>query len=791
MIEGKLIWNGKSLQVQYLSKKGKDTVVNPKQEAFSAAIIQKQGNPKQLHEQTVEIELGPNGQPSSIVLKGEDEVQPDEIQLNPGDFHNPYNFVPALDRSKVTGELGDRCPDGHHVYRSDRWSGSIAVKVTTITPLLIPDAERSTTGQDPSHKILPLRMVDGKPYLALTSLKGMLRSAYEAVTNSRLSVFEGHEERLFYRMNAGDGLSLVPVRIEDGQARLMMGTTSRFPALQQNGRWNISGNMYAAWLPRYDRNTGAIANLAVKYPDRTLPQHGQQVSVWLEEYQKTRNGNPTFKYWRVVKIVPHGIAIGAAPNPGRIRGSHEPTGTEMIQVGGYVCITNANAQNKHDERVFFYGSEATGQLVPIKSSVKADWKQLIQNYGEIHQDDQPDCATQWSRHILNAAGESKLEDGTLCYAYVEQQNNRTVIRQLYPVMIARKLFPESPSHLLSTSLKSAEVMEKLSPADRVFGWVSQDGTGKDSAYKGQLRVHEVNCTTPAAKASQIFQTPLPLAILGAPKPQQSRFYLAKDQKGTALTDGTAKVDGYTHDKTPALRGRKVYPHHRGLPNGYWDNPLDDRTQQAQEDRYQEYRRPKKMNDRRQLQEQQDSQNRSITGWVNPGTEFTFKIDVVNLSDVELGALLYLLKLPIDQFHRLGGGKPLGFGSVRLSVDENTSDLRTGLQWCDFYASLQAKSRDLIDWNCPIESFKQSIELSYGTFKRVSFITAFEKSTKGYEGPVHYPRVTERPDPEGKSYEWFVTNEGQPRSKRLSLPNLGGPALPMKPMNEQAAQREYR
>jgi hypothetical protein len=33
MIEGTLIWNGKSLQVRYKSKKGKDVIVNPKQEA--------------------------------------------------------------------------------------------------------------------------------------------------------------------------------------------------------------------------------------------------------------------------------------------------------------------------------------------------------------------------------------------------------------------------------------------------------------------------------------------------------------------------------------------------------------------------------------------------------------------------------------------------------------------------------------------------------------------------------------------------------------------------------------
>ncbi|NEO28562.1 MAG: TIGR03986 family CRISPR-associated RAMP protein, partial [Kamptonema sp. SIO4C4] len=115
-------------------------------------------------------------------------------------FHNPYNFVPALPRDGVRGELGDRTPIGHGCYYENHWSGRIAVKLTTVTPLLIPDAAEMTDNND--HKTYPVRLgADGKPYLPPTSLKGMLRSAYEAVTNSRLSVFEKHDARLAYRMS--------------------------------------------------------------------------------------------------------------------------------------------------------------------------------------------------------------------------------------------------------------------------------------------------------------------------------------------------------------------------------------------------------------------------------------------------------------------------------------------------------------------------------------------------------------------------------------------------------------
>ncbi|NJM47654.1 MAG: hypothetical protein HC860_17045 [Alkalinema sp. RU_4_3] len=115
-------------------------------------------------------------------------------------FHNPYNFVPALPRG-TSGELGDREPVGHHAYLCNYWSGSISIKLKTKTPLLISDTLKPGDEADNGHKTYDLRMIDGKPYLSPTSIKGMLRAAYEAVTNSRLSVFVGHDDRLAYRMS--------------------------------------------------------------------------------------------------------------------------------------------------------------------------------------------------------------------------------------------------------------------------------------------------------------------------------------------------------------------------------------------------------------------------------------------------------------------------------------------------------------------------------------------------------------------------------------------------------------
>jgi len=50
-------------------------------------------------------------------------------------------------------------------------------------------------------------------------------------------------------------------------------------------------------------------------------------------------------------------------------------------------------------------------------------------------------------------------------------------------------------------------------------------------------------------------------------------------------------------------------------------------------------------------------------------EFKGRIRFENLSSVELGALLFAIDLPENCAHKLGMGKPLGLGSVKITIDE--------------------------------------------------------------------------------------------------------------------------
>ncbi|MFD0661291.1 hypothetical protein [Thermocatellispora tengchongensis] len=183
------------------------------------------------------------------------------------------------------------------------------------------------------------------------------------------------------------------------------------------------------------------------------------------------------------------------------------------------------------------------------------------------------------------------------------------------------------------------------------------------------------------------------------------------------------------------------------------------------------------------QDQRDKQNRSITGWVKPGTTFRFTIDVRDLDDIELGALAWLLTLPDGHFHRLGLGRPLGFGSVRLAIDPSRTTLHSAADYVAYYRTLSGTLPET-DGHKVLQSagdmFDQIVENSpsLGAIR-----DAFQVVTSGDPNiPVHYPRVLGNklspnapapPDPRGRNFEWFTQNErtGQdaPKGTRRSLP----------------------
>jgi len=718
------------------------------------------------------------GQPKRVRLKGEEwKVRAAEVPAGysslAGQFENPYNFVPAWPRDTDRGGLADGKPVGHHRYHPKHWTGSIRVKLATVTPLLIPDNGREHAG---GHKVFDVRTdVSGAPYLPPTTVKGMLRSMYESVTNSRMAIFKDHDDSLAFRNPARGDVDFIPARVrDDGHLELLYGMDDK--------------SQRAAWIPAsYRREIGDLIQHGEK-PSKN--KHGQKVWAWIELWQHQRG----FKFWRVVAISPDESIkqkhFRSSPKKGD---RSSPVSGEPLQfVQGWLCINNQNMANKHDERLFFAKNAAESKAIPLNDEIKAKWRTLITDYRLANKREldnklpRPSALKygEFSRHIQTAGekpSQNDLTPGTLCYLKVDDVKAPKKVLAIYPVLISRELYQSAPGQLQHSSNLPALDLEQLSPADRVFGWVKQGGHGQ---HKGQLRIGTVTCVQ---GKSVIEKFPgIPLAILGAPKPAQSRFYAAKNVQGEPYAKGEAKAKTYLAGQ--GLRGRKIYPHQaQSVQSDYWKTtgalpPLKPGEQKI----YREWK---------QAEGAQSDQNRSITAWVKPGSEFTFDIDVNNLSDMELGALLWLLNLPEQHYHRLGGGKPLGFGSIRLKMEN--LELRDGetlaAEYRAFGEAASANNKMIASIESAagvIEAYQRTFLKSFpkagvARFEEHPIIRAFLNAAKGSGLPVHYPRSSQQPNAEGKNYEGFVANEKVDRGKLqhgYALPPLenddrGLPILP--------------
>ncbi|HCF19277.1 MAG TPA: TIGR03986 family CRISPR-associated RAMP protein, partial [Rhodospirillum rubrum] len=141
----------------------------------------------------------------------------------PGEFLNTYHFVPVRDGGPTLGPThdlenvrvalaNDRAGAKEwDIWSHDRWhdghlSGRITCTLTTEDPLVI-GAEQKRGENGETCTIVAPYLLDGKPAIPPTTLKGMLSALIEAATNSAMRVLD--DRALSVRQDMNKALSAI------------------------------------------------------------------------------------------------------------------------------------------------------------------------------------------------------------------------------------------------------------------------------------------------------------------------------------------------------------------------------------------------------------------------------------------------------------------------------------------------------------------------------------------------------------------------------------------------------
>jgi hypothetical protein len=176
-------------------------------------------------------------------------------------------------------------------------------------------------------------------------------------------------------------------------------------------------------------------------------------------------------------------------------------------------------------------------------------------------------------------------------------------------------------------------------------------------------------------------------------------------------------------------------------------------------------------------------------------DFFFHIDFDNLTEEELGLLLYAIEPDAKFHHKLGMGKPLGLGSVKVQVlgyfriDRMNRYSVSGLRSQRYStAALSPVGKELLDtgrWpsrypaetaapaaaGSPLGDAREAI-LRTGLIlpsvqKALSLLGDYAGAPPASE--VHYPTNADQRDQEAEHFKWFMFNDGHRERRRGMSP----------------------
>ena len=583
----------------------------------------------------------------------------------------PYNFVPLPERAitdRLVAEPGapivrPALPQDRYIVADTEskpvYSGNFECVLTTETLIYIrglltdANAKKDIT----SKNVSDFFSLDGgkTPRIPGSSLRGLFRSLVEIASFSKISDVTPNKQvyravdtsslGVQYRARVMDEVeknNFVP-RVQGGYMRIKEGQWYIQPAREINGTtWCRIGHSFtppdlSSWPPPETIAKQVVADAeAIKvYNARTV-----YIQPGPFQYQDVRGGFLRIKYARALRA-------SAKPGPGL-----EPC----------AWAESGKMLSKRSEAVI-YPPDLNKTWLPLR------WDEDLQ--GNVLSEEDLKNGLEVAKYIrLDLEYRDQLTDQQatiLGNPELEKQGEaaslrrdmRGVLRDFQPVFylvengkliffghtqMLRLPYLYTPQNLVPEQMRDPEFLT-LDLTQAIFGYVGKKIVNKEGPSKTESRAGRVFFSDAeyAGNLAEPLEAVITPKVLSTPKPTTFQHYLEQDQP-----DNAAELLNFDNPRTH-IRGHKLY----------WQRG-NSRVNDIQETD------PGKLRHRSQYTSIQPAR---------AGAQFKFILRFENLRQVELGVLAWALRVAGDAQYRLklGMGKPLGMGTVKIGSSLNLDD----------------------------------------------------------------------------------------------------------------------
>jgi CRISPR-associated protein (TIGR03986 family) len=564
----------------------------------------------------------------------------------------PYNFVPINDLvAKSPLSINEVC---FNSYNNDCFSGSISLNIESLTPIYI----RGMKSVSDESTAKTADFFKGKDYcIPGSSLRGLLRTMTEIVSYSKMGSINKDTltKRFHYRAFADQSLSLRDEYV------------SKMIARERNPNECFYPKVKAGILIKRGKDCFICEGKHYKVEESDALDQGaitQLMSFQTRDRFKANNSyKPDFK------------RVWFKANTEIIHTNH----SKRLK---YAKVTDISDVDKVSFKEGYL--VCTGWMIGPRERPKGKhmhWVIGDINYSKeirIPEDVVDNYVNDISRNGMDLI--SKLKNREIkevpCF-YISDANNKIIsfghtgmFRLAYEKTLI-EFFPNGHRHI-----------EKPDFTEMLFG--------KNDVVPGRVFVEDAFTTN--EKLSNQIEIP---SIMGSPKPTTFQHYLKQDSSQiTAEYNQSDRLSGYRgikdFNQDTFVNGNKFYWHQsninyptkieiktdtfrdflniNGLMNQFKGFPFQSRTEFSLNSLTPEQKKAVvKFN-----LSQKEAQYTAIKPMLS-NAKFKGNIRFENLTKIELGALLFTLNLPENLCLKIGMGKGLGFGSIRLNANVNLSD----------------------------------------------------------------------------------------------------------------------